>query len=66
MAKERKKMALSMYLWGKEASVFVRVRALDDDREDEQLICQLDGLTARSLPSEVLQKAADAFRERGR
>jgi hypothetical protein len=66
MGIRRKRLSVNIYLWGREASIFIRDTSPGAPPPGEVFIAQLQGVTPESPPSDVLVAAARAFRERGR
>lgn len=66
MAVKRRKLKLTIYLWGKQATLFGVHQGSNGDPDQEDFICQLFGLSDQSLPSEVLHEAALSLAAKGR
>lgn len=66
MSVKRRKLKLTIYLWGKQGTLFGVHQGVDGAPDQEDFICQLFGLSDKSLPSEVLHEAALAMAAKGR
>lgn len=66
MATDRRKLKLTIYLWGKQATLFGVTQGSNGTPDQEDFICQLFGLNSSSRPSEVLHEAALTLAAKGR
>lgn len=66
MAINRRKLKLTIYLWGRHATVFGVTQGSNGTPDQEDFIAQLFGLNDQSKPSEVLHEAALVLAARGR
>lgn len=66
MSVKRRKLKLTIYLWGKQGTVFGVTQGAGGTPDQEDFICQLFGLNDSSLPSEVLHEAALSLAAKGR
>lgn len=66
MAINRRKLKLTIYLWGDQATLFGVHQGGVGVPDQEDFICQIYGLNDKALPSQVLREAALSLAAKGR